>query len=156
MAAWLADSLELIVAEIHQREAEGRLAARLLFGDRCALADGPDHPFKELGHSRISLTIRLWDGPDTGVLARMHNDPCTGQHRLGSLLGALTVVTVGDDLFILRKQNPLISLFGHRVAQWLVQIPRRWIADAQPAAEFDRGDALLGAAHQVHGAKPGG
>src|SRR3954466_3614891 len=49
-----------------------------------------------------------------------------------------------------------IRLFGHRMAKSLVQVPCGRIADAQPAAAFDRRDALLGTAHQVHGAEPGG
>ena len=54
-----------------------------------------------------------------------------------------------------RPQLAALALFRHRVAQTLVQIPRGRIADAQTAAEFDPRDALLGAAHQVHGPEPG-
>src|SRR4051794_21279794 len=55
-----------------------------------------------------------------------------------------------------RAQLAAIALLRHRVAQAFVQIPGCRIADAQATAEFDRGDALLGAAHQVHGPEPSG
>ena len=43
---------------------------------------------------------------------------------------------------------------AHHLGELGLDLPRRGLRDAEPAAQLDRGDALLGLRDQVHGAEP--
>ena len=63
------------------------------------------------------------------------------------------LVRIGDPArfaeHVVFADRAAICRFRHGVAQALVQIPGRVVAYPQPTAEFNRGDALLRAGHQV-------
>ena len=45
--------------------------------------------------------------------------------------------------------------FEHDLRQLVLELPRRGLGDAEAAAEFDAGDALLALRHMIEGAEPG-
>jgi hypothetical protein len=48
-----------------------------------------------------------------------------------------------------------LSSYAHDLGEFCLDLPGRSLRDAQPAAEFDGGDALFGLRDEIHGAEPG-
>ncbi len=118
-------------------------------GHRLA-GEGADRAHRDMAHAPVRM-------------------PLAGDDDAGLAFGSAALVPFTSQIHVIRlhyrrrgivvaraPERIALRPLGHGVAEPLVQIPGRLIAQAQPAAELDRRDRLFGAAHQVHGAEPSG